>query len=262
MTRLYDTIGGGYGNVRRQDPRLFAAVLSALGDVRTVVNVGAGGGSYEPRDRSVVGVDESLVMLRQRPRGAGPGVLGDASALPFPDGSFDAALAVLTVHHWNDQARGLLELRRVTRDRVVLLTWDPRACDFWLFDYLPEIPVQDAPLFPWTSELERTLGTVEVRPVPVPGDCTDGFLCAYWRRPAAYLDPKVRAGISCFARLGSPEAGLDRLRSDLESGVWENRYGHLLAEETLDLGYRLVVATWSARHTGRPGPAITRARSR
>ena len=197
---VYDSIGRNYGLHRRPDPRIAAPLTAALGDVRSVLNVGAGAGSYAPAVRHVIAVEPSAVMVAQRAPGAAPAVQARAEALPFADGAFDATMAVLTVHHWANRAGGLAECARVARERVVVLTWD----------------------------------------------CIDGFLGAYWARPAAYLDPAVRAGMSSFARPGM-EAGLARLSADLASGVWHARNGHLLEEDALDLGYRLVVAHFPAR---------------
>jgi SAM-dependent methyltransferase len=243
MRQLYDEIGVGYGSQRRPDPRIASAILHALGPADSVLNVGAGAGSYEPTDRRVVAVEPSRVMIRQRPRGAAPVVQASAVQLPFPDASFAAALAVLTVHHWPDRARGLRELVRVAEQRVVMLTWDPAASDFWLTeDYFPEIAEIDRRILPPIAELRDLLGGLEVRPLRVPHDCTDGLLGAYWRRPRAYLDAAVRGGMSSFAKLGDVESGLARLRRDLEDGSWERRYGHLLRRSEIDLGYRLVIA--------------------
>jgi len=242
MAELYDAIGQGYGVHRRPDPRIASAIVAALGPATTVVNVGAGAGSYEPRDRRVVAVEPSGAMIRQRRAGSAPVVQASATALPFSDAVFDAALAVLTVHHWPDRARGLTELARVAR-RVVILTWDPASSGFWLVDdYFPELAVIDRPIFPGLAELRRLLGPIDVRPVPVPHDCADGFLGAYWRRPHAYLDAGVRGAISTFAKLGPIEAPLARLRRDLDDGSWARRHGHVLQRTELDLGYRLIVA--------------------
>jgi SAM-dependent methyltransferase len=241
----YDTIGRGYGRRRRSDPRIAARLMAALGDARSVLNVGAGAGSYEPSDRSVVAVEPSAVMLAQRAPDAACAVQARAEALPFSARSFEAVMAILTIHHWADRAGGLAECARVAHERVVLLTWDPAADSFWLLqDYLPAIVEVDRRQFPPMSAYGEAFGSgvrVEVDAVPVPRDCVDGFLGAYWARPTAYLDPEVRAGISSFARPGS-EAGLERLAADLASGAWHARHGHLLEADTLDLGYRLVVA--------------------
>jgi SAM-dependent methyltransferase len=242
MAHLYDTIGIGYRALRRPDPRIAAAIIAALGRAASVVNVGAGAGSYEPADRRVVAVELSREMIRQRPAGAAPVVQASATALPFRAGAFDAALAVLTVHHWPDRAQGLAELRRVARDRVVILTWEPDAATFWLTeDYFPELVAIDRAIFPTRDELAQHLGPVELRPLPIPHDCVDGFLGAYWRRPRAYLDAAVRGAISTFSKLADVEPGLERLRRDLDDGTWTRRNGHLLSRAELDLGYRLVI---------------------
>jgi len=243
VTLLYDSIGKGYTAVRREDPRIAARIRAALGDAKTVVNVGAGTGAYEPADLDVVAVEPSETMIAQRPEGAAPVVRAYAEQLPFKDGSFDAAMGVLTDHHWTDHARGLAEMRRVAR-RVVLFNWDPATVnDMWIVrDYLPSM----SDLTPDGYRLAHTLarlGDARAEPVPIPHDCRDGFLHAYWRRPEAYLEPAVRAGISVFAQLDAAavEDGIDRLRRDLESGEWKRRNAHLLELEEVDAGYRLVV---------------------
>lgn len=241
MAQLYDRIGRGYGAYRRPDARVAAAIDAALGEAVTIVNVGAGAGSYEPGGRRVVAVEPSAAMIAQRPPGAAPALQASATDLPFRDAAFDATLAVLTVHHWPDRARGLAELARVGA-RVVLLTWDPATPRFWLVDeYFPEIWAIDRPIFPTLDELGRRLGPIEVRPVPVPHDCTDGFVGAYWRRPEAYLDPGVRGAMSTFTKLGDAGPGLARLHRDLTDGAWQRRHADLLDLEELDLGYRLVI---------------------
>jgi SAM-dependent methyltransferase len=241
--QLYDAIGIGYGNYRRPDPRLADAIRSALGDAASVVNVGAGAGSYEPRDRLVVAVEPSPAMIRQRPAGSAPVVQASATHLPFRDAAFAAALAVLTVHHWPDRVRGLTELARVAQRRVVIVTWDPETFGFWLTeDYFPAMIEIDRHIGPPLDEFRRVVGPLEVHPLPIPHDCADGFLGAYWRRPDAYLDPGVRGAISTFSKISDLEAGLARLRGDLRDGTWARRYGHLLARSELDLGYRLVIA--------------------
>ncbi len=239
---LYDSIGHGYGGLRKEDPRIAARIAWALGSSESVVNVGAGAGSYEPRDRKLVAVEPSMVMIRQRPPDAPPVMRASATNLPFRDESFDAALAVLTLHHWPDPSRGIGELRRAARRTVVILTFDTSVGGFWLTDYFPEILEIDDRTMPAMSTIERRLGASKVLDVPVPHDCMDGFLGAYWRRPHAYLDAGARSAISVFSRIGGLEVGLSRLRADLESGTWHRRYGHLLRRTELDLGYRLVVA--------------------
>lgn len=242
MQPLYDTIGVDYANLRREEPRISAPIHAALGDARTVLNVGAGAGSYEPRDRDVTALEPSAAMIVQRPISAAPVIQGSAESLPFADDNFDAAMAVLTIHHWRDQAKGLSEMRRVSRGAVVLLTFDPANRGPWLHDYFPDLVTLDEAQMPPIDFYAEQLGTVEIMPVPVPHDCIDGFLYAYWRRPAAYLDPRIRAGSSSFWKLDGIKGGLERLAADLESGAWENRYGAVLAMDSFDCGYRLVVA--------------------
>jgi len=243
MTALYDRIGVGYRDFRRPDPRLDLAITRALSRAETVVNVGAGAGSYEPADRSVVAVEPAMTMIRQRRPGSAPVVQASATELPFRDDGFAAALAILTVHHWPDQARGLDELARVARRRIVVVTWDPSTSGFWLVDdYFPEIVELDRPIFPSIEAFKRAFGRVEVLPLPIPHDCVDGFLGAYWRRPHAYLDVGVRGAISTFAKLRDLEPGLHRLRRDLADGTWARRHGDLLDRSEMDLGYRIVIA--------------------
>jgi len=239
----YDAIGRSYSARRQPDPRLAARVEALIGLDTTVLNVGAGTGSYEPARSGVVAVEPSMVMLSQRLPSAAPAVRAVAEALPFQDQAFDVVLAILTLHHWNDQGRGLEECGRVARDRVVILTWDPGAAAFWLVrDYFPEIGEIDRRIFPSMELLSAVLGPIDVHPLPIPADCVDGFLGAYWQRPEAYLDEAVRAGISSFSRLKSVALQLQRLERDLTSGKWERRNAELYQRAELDLGYRLVMA--------------------
>ena len=242
MQAKYDSIGSDYAKLRRPDPRIAAAINAALGEAGTVLNVGAGAGNYEPVGRQVTALEPSMAMIRQRPPSAATVVQGYAEELPFADASFDATMAVLTVHHWTGQARGLAELQRVSRGPVVILTYDPAFRGFWLADYLPELVALDEAQMPPMADYAAALGPVDIVPVPIPNDCTDGFLCAYWRRPAAYLDAQVRAAMSSFHALGDVSAALTRLEIDLDSGAWEARYEALLELDALDCGYRLVAA--------------------
>src|SRR5215831_1412803 len=241
MSQLYDEIGVGYQQRRRPDPRLAVAITRALDPAETVVNVGAGAASYEPTDRPVVAVEPAMTMIRQRRAGSAPVVQASANDLPFRDDGFGGSLAILTVHHWPDRARGLDELARVARQRVVIVTWDPAASGFWLVDdYFPTLVKYDRGLFPTLDEFRSCLGPIEVQPLPIPRNCTDGFLGAYWARPHAYLDPGVRGAISSFSRISEVEARVTHLRRDLEDGAWHRRHGHLLELSELDLGYRLI----------------------
>lgn len=243
---LYNSIGRGYATLRQSDGRIMRAIEAALGESSSVVNVGAGAGSYEPPGRTVMAVEPSEVMIRQRPESAAPCVQASAESLPMGSASVDAAMAVLSAHHWSDLERGLSEMARVARKRVVLLTWvpPPDSPPFWLTDeYFPEILAHDRTIFPSTAALaamlERVAGPVRMIPLPIPHDCVDGFLGAYWRRPECYLDADRRSAISSFARIDA-EPGLCRLRADLSSGRWTERNRHLLTLEELDVGYRIM----------------------
>jgi len=241
--RLYEQIGVGYRRHRTTDPRVAARIVGALGDADRVVNVGAGAGSYEPAGPRVVAVEPSPVMIAQRPPGLAPVVRGVAEALPFPDQSFDVALAVLTVQHWTEPTAGLEELRRVAA-RQVVLHFEP-GFSYWLTDrYFPEIADAEVRRVPDVTTVADALGGAAVLPVAVPHDCVDGFLAAYWRRPEAYLDRSVRDSISMFARLPDDALrdGLARLDADLRSGAWHDEHAALLDREELDAGYRLLVA--------------------
>ncbi len=241
---LYNDIGSGYSAYRKPDARIAAAVAAALGDATSVANIGAGTGSYEPTRCEVIAVEPSEVMIRQRPPSAAPCVRGRAEEIPLGTGSVDAAMTVLSAHHWSDLSRGLREMRRVARRRVVMLTWVPDAPPFWLTDdYFPEILAHDRTIFPSTKALvellHQTIGPVRITQVAVPHDCTDGFLGAYWRRPAAYLDRARRGAISSFARIDAAP-GLTRLEQDLSNGRWDARHGHVMMLDELDVGYRLI----------------------
>ena len=240
----YDLMGVGYANTRREEPRIAQVIWDALGDATSVANIGAGTGSYEPHDRDVIAVEPSAIMIAQRPAGAAPAMQGVAEAIPLADDSVDAAMAVITDHHWSDRALGLAEMQRIARKRVVALTLDfsPRF-EFWLMrDYLTEYWSLESNRAPGLYELAVS-GSAAVRPVPIPHDCADGMGLAFWRRPEAYLDPEVRAGISFFHQLdsGHVERAMERLAADLASGAWAERNSDLLELDELDLGLRLVV---------------------
>lgn len=242
MSVLYDNIGINYAELRKPDPRIAKTIAGALGGATTILNVGAGTGSYEPTDRQLIAVDPSLEMIRKRSPAAAGAIQAYAGELPFRDCSFEASMALLTVHHWPDKEAGLREMRRVTRGPIVLLTFDPSRRP-WLTDYLPQLATLDEAQLPEMSDYERWLDNVQVSPLLVPHDCTDGFLYAYWRRPSAYLDARIRSGSSSFWRINDAEAGLSKLARDLDTGVWQRRYSELLALADYDAGYRLVIST-------------------
>ncbi len=242
--QLYDTIGATYTATRRTEPRIAAQVWAALGKAQTVLNVGAGTGSYEPPDREVTAVEPSAVMRAQRPASAAVCVAATAESLPFEDKCFDAAMAFSTVHHWQNPIAGVREMQRVAR-RVLVLTCDTSdpawRRRFWLTqDYLPEIAASRIGL---ATELAGAIGA-RVEPVLVPWDCVDGLFEAYWRRPEAYLDENVRRGISVWTRVGTDaeQRAVRSLRDDLASGRWAERHGDLLNLEAADLGLRLLTA--------------------
>lgn len=263
---LYDRIGRGYGAIRRADPRLAKRIWEALGDARNVVNVGAGTGSYEPPDREVVAVEPSAVMIAQRPAAAAPAVQAVAEALPFDDDSFDAAMAIITLHHWSDVEAGIAEMVRVARRRVVIVGYDS---DLWsrqwiVRDYVPEVARRRRLKEPSLKRVLAALPPAEVEVVLVPNDCTDRMFATLWARPEQYLDPSVRAATSVWDKLphAVTERALAKLRDDLESGAWDARYGHLRTTPELDVGLRLVHAELlSSRRARQRGSTTSAPRS-
>lgn len=249
VAALYDDIGRTYAGRRQSDPRIGAAIESTIAGCESILNVGAGTGSYEPQSRMVIAVEPSRTMIAQRPVGASPVVQAYAEALPFLNSSFDAVLGILTVHHWKDQAKGFAECARVARSRVVFLTNDFDVCaKFWLFDYFPELLRADRHIFPSIARFQDAFGPVETIAVPIPEDCRDGFLGAYWKRPRAYLDRMVRNSISTFSKIGNADSQFAQLENDINSGAWEQRYSGLQKLTALDLGYRIVIASKRAGH--------------
>lgn len=247
QTPRYERIGLGYARTRREDPALAARIHRALGDARTVVNVGAGAGSYEPADRHVIAIEPSDVMAAQRSPELAPAIRASAGALPLRDQSVDAAMAILSVHHWDaEQERGVREMRRVARGPVVILTYDAEVSgQMWLMaDYLPEVAELDHRIFPSTETLAGWLdGSVRVETVKIPDDTPDWMLGSFWAHPERVLDPVARAATSGFARMD--EAVVDRvvesIRRDLESGIWDRRHGHLRELRSFDAGMRLII---------------------
>ncbi|HVL90679.1 MAG TPA: class I SAM-dependent methyltransferase, partial [Actinomycetota bacterium] len=238
---LYDRIGRSYARHRAAEPAIEERIKAAFGDAVNVVNVGAGTGSYEPRDRICVAVEPSPVMIEQRPPNAAPVVAAFAEALPFADDTFDVAMAVLTVHHWNDPEAGLREMRRVA-SRVVIFGFDLVALHerFWLIrDYLPELLTLESGS-PTVERAAEITGAASIESVPLPATCRDGFMPAYWARPEAYLDPSVRSAISVFHRLDPAivRRMVMKLSEDLGSGRWDKRYGSLRDTKELELGFR------------------------
>lgn len=247
----YEAHGQTYSTVRRADPRIETQVLAALGPGRSVLNVGAGTGSYEPTDRYVAAVEPSPTMRSQRPATAAPAIDATAEALPFDDDSFDAAMATITVHQWHDLDQGLRELRRVSRDRVVILTFDNTAADrFWLAAYAPELIATEQRRDPTIEHLAAVLGgRCEIQDVDIPLDCTDGFTEAFYGRPERFLDPAVRASQSVWGFI-QPEATariIDDLERDLGNGTWDRQHGHLRTQPTFHGSLRLLIAQpWRA----------------
>ncbi|MFI6445937.1 class I SAM-dependent methyltransferase [Kitasatospora sp. NPDC050543] len=251
MTQLagdadYGQIGLGYARIRRTDPRIAARVHAALGNARTVLNVGAGTGSYEPLDRHVLPVEPSAEMRRQRPAHLAPAIHAVAEALPFDDDAVDAAMAMVTLHQWPDPVAGLREMRRVARGPVLVLTFDPAELGrMWLMDYAPELQQVEAGRFPTVDTITAALGPgAEVQPVPIPSDCVDGFTEAFYARPESLLDPAVRRAQSAWSFLapGVEERVAAALAADLESGVWDERYGSHRSRPEFHGAVRLIVS--------------------
>jgi SAM-dependent methyltransferase len=242
----YGTIGAGYRSYRRPEPEFEAAIAAALGGARTVVNVGAGAGSYEPRDRQVTAVEPSASMRAQRPTGLAVAVDATAEHLPFPDDAFDAAMTTFSVHQWPDLEAGLTELRRVARGPVVVMTCDPTLLDrFWLVEYAPAVITTEARRYPAIERITAGLGgSARVVPLPIPLACVDGFGEAYYGRPEMLLDPGARRANSAWSFVSDEEAAaaVEALRHDLESGAWDAKHGALRTQAHFDGSLVLVVA--------------------
>jgi SAM-dependent methyltransferase len=247
----YDRLGRGYSDFRRSDPLIAARIEAALGDARTVLNVGAGTGSYEPADRGLTAVEPSAEMIAQRPAGAAPVVRASAESLPFGDGSFDAAMTVLSAHHWGDLGAGLREMRRVARLRVLIVTFDSEALEtLWITaDYFPEMLRLQRPSGAGSRDLVAALPGATSSPVPVPRDCADHFFAALWARPELLFEEEIVRPMWVWQGISeeSRRQGRERLAADLADGTWERRYGHLRALDELDVGLRLVTCELDRR---------------
>ena len=243
MAAIYNEIGKRYMLGRRTDPKIAAQIHSALSDAESVLNVGAGTGSYEPAHIAVRAVEPSEAMINQRAKVSAPVMQAQAESLPFEDGSFSHCMTVLSMHHWENREKAFCEIKRVTRNRFIAVTWDPDSDPFWLTrDYFPEVHDIDKQIFPSLTEFNNSFPRIDVSVLKIPADCVDGFLGAYWRRPEAYLDELVRANMSTFSKIRKLDEGLAQLYSDIESGVWESRNEDILNSAYLDAGYRIVIA--------------------
>lgn len=243
----YDRIGEGYTRTRREDPALRSRIIAALGPARTVVNVGAGAGSYEPRDRHVIAIEPSDVMAAQRPAELAPAVRASAESLPLRDGSVDAAMAVLTIHHWDGQERGVRELRRVASGPVVIITCDPEVSGaMWLMaDYMPEVAALDRRIFPPPQTIASWLGgATRIETIPIARDTCDWTLMSFWAHPERVLDAEARNATSGFARMAPAvvDRVVDAVRRDLQSGAWDVRHGELRRLDAYDAGMRMVLS--------------------
>jgi SAM-dependent methyltransferase len=241
----YERHGRTYAQHRRPDPRISARIHAALGDARTVLNVGAGAGSYEPDDRWVLAVEPSATMRAQRSAAAAPAIAGRAEALPFDDGALGAGMACVTIHHWESPEAGLSELRRVARGPVVIFTFELDHLPAWQLDHLREGVAKELPRFPAIDHIAAVLGgRTRVERILTPGDCTDGFFEAFWRRPEELLDPAVRSAQSVWALLEADveQRIVDRLAAALDAGAWDAEHGHLREQESFDGALRLVVS--------------------
>ncbi len=244
----YDNFSDSYGAYRIPDPRIAELIHSVLPGSGAICNVGAGTGAYEPLDREVWSIEPSRQMILKRQRQS-QCIQASAEFLPFADAAFSAAMAILTIHHWRDQAAGVAEMCRIAEQQV-FLSWEGFTQPFWLLDYIPALETADVHLFPGDTDWGNCLGNYHKYTVQVPHDCSDGFLCAYWRRPEIYFDDGARDAISGFARLTDEQLqpGLERLQRDLDSGQWQQQHQDLLQREEMDYGYRLIVSV-----PGNPG---------
>ena len=243
MDAIYDDIGNNYSVTRCTDPKIAKQLYDELQGATRIVNIGAGTGSYEPENIELVAVEPSAVMISQRKAGSHRVEQAFAEKLPFENSSFSHAMTVLSMHHWENRARAFNEINRVTTEKFVAITWDPKSEPFWLTrDYFPEIYEMDKLIFPNLEELNEYFDEVTIRPLQIPSDCKDGFLTAFWKRPEAYLSPNVRQAMSPFSKVKNLAEGLQKLEDDLASGVWARNNQAILDASYLDVGYRLISA--------------------
>lgn len=243
MKAIYDDIGTNYSATRRTDPKIAKQLYAELQGATRIVNIGAGTGSYEPENVDLVAVEPSSKMISQREIGSHPVEQAFAEHLPFEDRSFSHAMAVLSMHHWTNRTLAFGEINRVVTEKFVAITWDPTADPFWLTrDYFPEIHEMDKDIFPDLEELNEHFDEVKMSPLQIPGDCIDGFLAAFWKRPAAYLRREVRQAMSPFAKIKNLSEGLQKLEDDLASGAWVKNNHSILGLSSLDAGYRVISA--------------------
>jgi SAM-dependent methyltransferase len=241
MEAIYDQIGSGYTVTRCTDPKIQDQIKNELNGATNIINIGAGTGSYEPKNVNLVAVEPSLEMISQRNENSYPVKQAKADQLPFPDNYFSHAMTVLSMHHWENRIQAFSEIKRVTTKKFVAVTWLPEAAPFWLTrDYFPEIHEIDCRIFPSTSELKKSFRNLEVKPLLIPEDCKDGFLACFWKRPEAYLQKNVRKAISTFSKIKNLELGLKKLESDLSTGEWHKRNANLLDKSHIDVGYRII----------------------
>jgi SAM-dependent methyltransferase len=244
----YDKYGKTYGSFRKTDPRIAAYVDRAIGEAQTVLNVGAGAGSYEPEDKYVISVEPSKTMRLQRAeKNKVPAVIGNAENLPFDDDTFDASMAMVTIHHWENMEKGLQELRRVSKDKVIVMTFDPDALDiYWNVNYFPEVVNAERARYPSVKFIVDVLGgNCEVITIPIPIDCVDGFQEAFYGRPEAFLDKEIRKNQSAWGFVSEEEElrGVQMLKEELESGEWERKYGKFRTQPFFEGALRLIVAS-------------------
>ncbi len=243
MKAIYDEIGIDYSVMRRTDPKIAEQLHTELEGATRIVNIGAGTGSYEPADIDLVAVEPSAEMISQRKKDSHPVKQAFAEKLPFEDKTFSHAMTILSMHHWKDRKSAFKEINRVTTEKFVAITWDLKAEPFWLTrDYFPEIYDEDISIFPSLDELNEHFDNVQMKPLLIPEDCIDGFLAAFWKRPKAYLSSQVRQSISSFSKIEKLDEGLQKLKNDLKSGLWEKNNREILESSNLDVGYKLITA--------------------